>query len=205
MTQKVVNPNGFPAKPKRSIQLDALSQCVDFVTAKGLLATECSGVRGFVDKVRIVYGVLTFDPSCRPCDFLHEAGHLAVLPAKWRSRANDDLSVVFKEMCEYAEKTAMDPDGEEMRGMIQSGEYEATAWSFAAGVAIGLPPELIISDDSFFDEHGIQQGESVRAALAIGCFAGISGLHHGGFCQSPHGMRRKDDFVFPKMRRWTQR
>jgi len=86
-----------------------------------------------IDEARLMY----------PGDLLHEAGHLAVLPAKQRNRQGADTG----------------DDG--------GGEMAAIAWSYAAALHLGLDPAVV------FHEAGYRGGanamlENFRAGRWIG-------------------------------------
>src|SRR5471032_920746 len=53
---------------------------------------------GFLQNIRIVNGTLHVSPACDASDVLHEAGHLAIIPRRYRAQANDDLDVLTKFM-----------------------------------------------------------------------------------------------------------
>jgi hypothetical protein len=81
----------------------------------------------FLPGVSIQRGVLTIDREklLYPGDLLHEAGHLAVLPAADRAGMDGDVG----------------PDG----GM----EMAAIAWSYAAALHLGIPVEVVFHDDGY--------------------------------------------------------
>jgi hypothetical protein len=81
----------------------------------------------FLPGILIDHGALVVDEEklAHPGDLLHEAGHLAVLPAEQRQRVQKD-----------AGKKA----GEEMM---------AIAWSYAALVHLGLDPTVVFHADGY--------------------------------------------------------
>ena len=170
----------------------ALTLTVAFLRDIGLPTVSRSDATGFVAGVEIVAGTLHYDPvRVRTSDLLHEAGHLAVLPAEWRERANGDLDALVGPMCEEA--FARFPiDSPELRAVLQSGDCEATAWAYAAGVAIGLKSDNIIHPR---DYQGA--GKAVRLQLSCGAHLGVNGLRHGGMIASVRS--------YPTMLRWLQR
>lgn len=169
----------------------AVERTTAFLDAIGIPTLARAGAKGFLDAIDIVDGTLHYDPQgVRSSDLLHEAGHLAVIPSEWRGRANGDLDIVFKEMCEDA-FSRFEVDSPELRAVMQSGEAEATAWSYAAGVAIGLDPDDIIHPDDYDGE-----GETVRLQLSFSSHFGVHGLRHGGMIESVR--------TYPAMLRWLQ-
>jgi hypothetical protein len=81
----------------------------------------------FLPGVAIQRGVLTIDREklLYPGDLLHEAGHMAILPAAERAEVGGDVG----------------PDG----GM----EMAAIAWSYAAALHLGIPIEVLFHDDGY--------------------------------------------------------
>lgn len=150
---------------------------------------------GFLRGVRIVSGALQVSTTAALEDVLHEAGHLAVLPAPFRHLANDDLEGVCKHMSDFLDTDGCDIDSPLMRAMLQSGEAEATAWAWAAGMHLGLPAEIVISDTSYGGS-----GTNIRAGLALGRYLGVNGLWHSGMCAAPN----QPGPHFPHLLQWTQ-
>lgn len=77
---------------------------------------------------------------------------------------------------------------------MQCSDPEATAWAWAAGVHLGLPPEAVIMDHEYDGE-----GEGIRLALQLKCYLGINGLTHAGICSNP-----RVDGGYPVLRSWLQ-
>jgi hypothetical protein len=134
--------------------------------------------------VDIRNGVLIIDIEklVWPGDLLHEAGHIAVMPAALRGQMSGELS--------------------QGPSAPHAGEVEATAWAYAACTAIGLPPETL------FHEGGYQ-GQSAGLIFTYGCgvYPGAAGLAAAGLTRvapsvlaasvSPQG-------AYPKMMRWLR-
>lgn len=168
----------------------AARRVIDFLTAIGLDLRPVPGAEGFLKGITFEQGVLLYDPAlATSSDLLHEAGHLAVIPARFRHLAGRDLDETFAVMGEALDDLQI--DSPEMRAILQSGEAEATAWSYAAGKAIGLKDQSIIDDGDFSGE-----GEMVRGMLSYGAHFGVHGLVHGGMCAS-----KRD---YPRLTRWLQ-
>lgn len=154
---------------------------------------------GFIEHVDIVDGELRIDPRAPASGVLHEAGHLALLPAEFRRRANSDLSQVLNEMME--ETDFSDPDAPAARAAMQCSDPEATAWAWAAGVYLGLPAQRIIQDHEYDGEGGF-----IRLRLQVRQYLGINGLASAGWCAVRPGpwAERRQLPAFPELARWLQ-
>ena len=140
-------------------------------------------------------GVLCYTPNALAGDVLHEAGHLAVTPSflrKYLRPGDIDENHEFQKVSNACfEKFRSNPEGPEIRAIIQSGETEAIAWSYAAAVAAGINPMLPFL-------HGFDgAGDEVCLALEANSYLGINGLRAGGMIESVKS--------FPSMTRWMQR
>lgn len=130
--------------------------------------------------VTIASGSLLVDPDrlIWPGDLLHEAGHLAVAPAELRSSMNGEL-----------------PELE----ALHAGEVEATAWAFAATVAIGLDPSVL------FHEGGYGGKSSGLAfTYSIGGYPGAGGLREAGMTLSTADAAGTGISPYPHMIRWLR-
>lgn len=176
-----------------------LSQVVvDFLNSVGLPVTVVPGTNGFIPDVTIVNGELHVDPNCRPSGILHEAGHLAVIPQKYRTWFSGNLSIGWKRVLEDADILTLEPDHPTSRALMQAGDPEVTAWAWAVGKHLGMPDESIIRDDEY--QNG---GEVLRMQLNAHAYIGINGLSHGGFC-----VRRANQYTnrpeYPLLQFWLQ-
>lgn len=167
-----------------------LLTAIKFLKEIGLIVTLSPGANGFTEYIRIVSGALEVDPFCPPSALLHEAGHLAIIPNRFRGYMNDNLFDGFKKMFSELDDMGIDPDSHLSRACIQSSDTEATAWAWAAGIKLGIPPETIIADNEYAGS-----GQEIRSMLSINQYLGINGLSHAGMCC------RKD---YPKMKYWIQ-
>lgn len=169
---------------------DAVERTLRFLADIGLETKSVAGAAGFLDGVTFDRGILLYDPDrTTSSDLLHEAGHLAVIPGRFRPLAGDDLDETFAIMGAALDGLAI--DSPEMRAILQAGEAEATAWSYAAGRAIDLKGRHIIADEDFSGD-----GAEIRAMLSYGAHFGVHGLVHGGMCAS-----KRD---YPRLLRWLQ-
>ncbi|MBB4861571.1 hypothetical protein HNP46_000382 [Pseudomonas nitritireducens] len=176
-----------------------LIQVVDFLTSIGLEVRRVAEADGFIEDVRITEGRLEITDHCSPTNLLHEAGHLAVVPARFRHLMSDDIDFGTREMLDIIKAEGHGPDSFEWRSVAQASEMEAVCWQWAAGQAIGLPEELIILDE---DYEGI--GREVRAQLITKTHPGIKGLAHADFCK-PRADLPWPGKPYPELNYWLQR
>jgi hypothetical protein len=114
----------------------------------------------FLPGIAIRRGVLTADESklLYPGDLLHEAGHLAVMIPEERTRCDGDAG----------------PDA--------GAEMAAIAWSYAAALHLGLPPEIV------FHPNGYRSGAaSILENFSQGHYFGVPLLQCYGLTTDPSG------------------
>ncbi|SOC30957.1 hypothetical protein [Thalassospira xiamenensis] len=183
-----------------------LHKVVEFLAdTVGLNATFEAGVSGFCDGVVIRAGSLVVDPQvCAIGDLLHEAGHVAITPGRYRRLMSDDLREGLKLMLDDVEK--LGPDSEVFQPAMQCSDPEATAWAWAAGMHLGLKPEIIIEDDAYGSSGANVRSQLLSSELGrpygrVTGYLGIHGLAHAGMT-SLHN--RGGAAMFPEMKRWRQ-
>lgn len=180
-----------------------------FLAGIGIEAREGTAANGFIPGVRIEEGVLLVDlDECMPGDLLHEAGHIAVVPRMFREGLTGDLEdcPAVEEMMGYMEAhpEAFDsPEDPIARGILQAGENEATAWSYAAAVHLGYSGDILIERPDAFVTYtdgrisvDEDSGEITVLQLEMKAHLGIHGLRAAGMVSSVRS--------FPNMTRWTQ-
>lgn len=165
----------------------AFAKSATFLAGLGFRIRHDPHAEGFLTGVAIDKGALVV---ARPdddlaCELLHEAGHLAVLPSMFRNEASGDLHDVSQLMSDWIDGhlAAVHPDDPRIRAILQSGECEAVAWSYAA--ALG------------FDDEGL----ALHDQVASGYYFGVHGLAAGGMTDLP---RPYLTLPFPRMKRWLQ-
>lgn len=176
-----------------------LPLAMEFLQSIGLPARLVPGAQGFIDLIRIKQGTLEIDPACPVSNLLHEAGHLAVVPQRFRSLMDGNLDDSFAMMFEQLQSLDLPPDDPLTIACLQSSECEATAWAWAVGEHLGIPPKARILDDEYSGD-----GATVRLQL-MGCaYFGINGLAHAGFCvtRARPGVSLP---AYPKLAYWLQR
>lgn len=178
----------------------ALSLVTDFLTRIGMPWRWAEGASGFIPGVDIRDGELLVAPTARASGLLHEAGHLAILPGDFRPLAQRDVGGVAKLMLRSID-FSLDPDGPLQRAALQCSDPEATAWAWAAGVHLDLPPEVIIMDDEYGGD-----GRMLRMQLKSRAYAGINGIAHAGFCAVRAGAfaTMRGLKVYPELNFWLQ-
>ena len=135
----------------------------------------------FLPGIALRAGGLVVDPDkfIWPGDLLHEAGHLAVLPAAVRSEADGD-----------------DPN---QADVAHAGELEAMAWAYAAAVELGLPMEVLIHDGGY---NG--KARDLLKMYTFGVYPGLRGLSAIGMTAA-HGFTPDCGPVqYPRMLRWLR-
>ncbi len=96
------------------------------------------------------------------------------------------------------------PDSPLSRAIIQCSDPEATAWAWAAGIHLGLPPKIIIQHDEYDGA-----GRDIRQGLSINCYPGFTDLPTLDF--APRGVTlqqlliRHEMWQQPKLIRWPGR
>jgi len=153
-----------------------------FIARIGLpIAEEPLPADTFLPGIAVRDGGLVVDPDRLkwPGDLLHEAGHLAVLPAALRNAAHDDL-----------------PDSIDAG---HAGELEAMAWAYAAAVELGLPMEVLIHDGGY---NG--KARDLLQMYTFGVYPGLRGLCDVGMTASPGFTPECGPVHYPRMLHWLR-
>lgn len=154
----------------------------DFIAGIGLPIVEGALPDAtFLPGVELRAGGMVVDPArlLWPGDLLHEAGHLAVLPAHLRHIAEED------------QPNATDA--------AHAGELEAMAWAYAAVHALGIPVEVLIHDGGY-------RGKSrdLLQMYAFGVYPGLKGLCDIGLTAAPGFTPDCGDVRYPRMLGWLR-
>lgn len=176
-----------------------LAHVLAFLNSIGIDAEIGDGRGGFVAGVLIEEGRLIVCPDARPSNVLHEAGHLSIIPARFRPLASGKLAKAFEAMAQGVDWS--NPESEDAVAAMQCSDPEATAWAWAAGIHLGMPEELIIADDEYDGE-----GAGIRLGLRLNSYLGINGLSRAGWCVVRPGALEaiRGLPAYPKLCRWTQ-
>ncbi|HSL45927.1 MAG TPA: hypothetical protein VK897_21015 [Anaerolineales bacterium] len=130
----------------------------------------------FVPGIAIGGGTLLIDKSklLYPGDLLHEAGHLAVIPAEKRMRIQGDV------------------------GKKAAEEMMAIAWSYAAAVHLGLEPSVV------FHEGGYKGGAvSLIENFTNGRYIGVPMLQWIGLTVDERRAKELGIEPYPRMIKWV--
>lgn len=135
----------------------------------------------FLPGLVVERGEIIFDAGklAWPGDLLHEAGHIAVTPPAQRHLLPELLS-----------DHPIDAPG---------GEIEATAWAYAASVALGLDPALLFHEGGY---HGKSAG--LVMTYAMGVYPGCKGLVDAGLTLAGEAARQAGVAPYPHMLRWLR-
>ncbi|WP_240224555.1 hypothetical protein [Rheinheimera hassiensis] len=177
------------------------TKVIEFINSIGIETKEHKGAAGFIPGVLIEEGRLLYDLEIASiADLLHEAGHLAITPLEYRSYMSKGLMAGLKFMLDSIEREFIEPDSPLFRAIIQCSDTEATAWAYAAGVHLGLPPNKII-DSASYDGTG----DEILLSLQLDAYSGVNGLHHAGMCVRGRAFAAmRGTSPYPHMQRWTQ-
>lgn len=179
------------------MQCNHSERALSFLSDIGLPVAVERGARGFIEGVELRDGGLRVDPMASVSNVLHEAGHLAIVPSKFRHYLSGNIAHGLQQAFEEMEEHGLPGDDPLYRKMLQTGDTEATAWAWAAGKALNIPEELIIRDE---DYDGTD--ESLRLGLSLGAYLGIHGIANADFCTPRRSHRGLP--VYPQLAFWLQ-
>lgn len=177
---------------------------IDWLRARGLEVefADQEHPEAFVPGVWLDRGkIIINEARAHVGDVLHEAGHLACIPSCFRELVEPG-SLPTPKLHEAIEQYMdthpfmVDDMGREdpvIRGILQMGDCEATAWAYAAGEELGLPASILFDEREFGPEPYDGEGKEIWRALDARSYMGINGLQAAGFCSVR---------TFPKMARW---
>ena len=161
---------------------DVMETCLSFLQEIGI-PTRLARITGgsFLPGLLIDGGVIVIDEESLlyPGDILHEAGHIAVVPAAERPSLNSDQPIA-------------------QRVNRASEEMMAIAWSYAACIYLKLDPALV------FHEYGYQGGGAgLVENFSQGRYFGTPMLQWCGMTKEPgKGAAAADSY--PNMIKWLR-
>lgn len=168
--------------PVVRVPADSLARVVAFLRRAGIAGEEAVlDEPCFLPGVRIRRGTLAFDCErlCAAGDLLHEAGHIALTPARHRHELDGDVR----------------PDQHYPHG----GEAEAIAWSFAAAQRIALP-----LDELFHAAGYAGHAQALAFSYSMGVYPGAAGLAELGLAAVGESARQAGVPAYPHMLRWLR-
>lgn len=154
----------------------------DFIAGVGIDIAEAQLPEDtFLPGIALRGGGIVVDPErlVWPGDLLHEAGHLAVLPAALRRDAHEDQ-----------------PNAAEVE---HAGELEAMAWAWAAALELGLPADVLIHAGGYNGKSG-----DLLQMYAFGVYPGLKGLCESGMTAAPGFTPDPGPVRYPRMLRWLR-
>lgn len=154
-----------------------LDRIIQFLLSIGFQVREVEiSQRTFVPGIAIDQGTLLIEKSklLYPGDLLHEAGHLAVMPAERRMRVQGDA------------------------GKKAAEEMMAIAWSYAAAVHLGLEPSVV------FHEEGYKGGSgSLIDNFTNGRYIAVPMLQWIGLTADEQRAKEMGIKPYPHMIKWV--
>lgn len=176
-----------------------LAKTMEFLNRIGIPTAEVPECSGFLPNIQIRDGTIEMAPGVLVSDLLHEAGHLATIPGILRPLISGDIYKSLRAAISKIDPAVTIGDNAFCRAIINCGDAEATAWAWAAGSKIGLPPTQIICDADYGGT-----GSEIRRCLEANAYLGINGLAHAGFCSPRMQIRPHSPPVYPALAFWTQ-
>jgi hypothetical protein len=174
--------NKIEPTPARKVHLDEyLGICISFLNRIGIETRfEKLNEPCFLPGLSIRNGTIIIDKEALsyPGDILHEAGHIAVVPA--------------------AERPALTASAIEKREQREAEEMMAIAWSYAACVHLGLNPYIVFHDDGY--KGG---GSYIADNFASKNYFGLPMLQWKGMALDEANAAKQDLPAYPCMMKWV--
>ncbi|MNG07217.1 hypothetical protein D3C84_905070 [compost metagenome] len=105
----------------------------------------------------------------------------------------------LRQMLDRIAELGLPPDHPKVRAALQCSDPEATAWAWAAGLALDIPHELIVMDAEYDGT-----GADIRMSLSMRAYVGINGLQHAGFTAAREQYTWLGLPTYPLMAFWLQ-
>lgn len=165
-----------------SHEMALFEQCIVFLNKIGIeTAFRTIGNKSFLPGLLINKGMIIIDKDAleHPGDILHEAGHIAVVPAFERQGLSEKGIIKRKNR-----------EGEEVM---------AIAWSFAACIHLSIDPHFV------FHEQGYRGGRDyITASCRDKNYIGLSMLENIGMTVNEKKARRSNLQPYPHMLKWLR-
>jgi hypothetical protein len=158
-----------------------LEKCISFLKGIGIEAKfEKLNEPCFLPGLTIRNGTVIIDKDALsyPGDILHEAGHIAVVPA--------------------GERQTLSASAIEKREMREAEEMMAIAWSYAACMHLGLDPYIVFHDDGY--KGG---GSYIADNFANKNYFGLPMLQWKGMALDEANAARQNLPPYPYMMKWV--
>jgi len=166
----------------RPIQTAELDTCIAFLNKIGI-ETQFQAIHGdcFLPGLSIEKGRIIIDEAKLkyPGDILHEAGHIAVVPA--------------------IERSSLDAGGIEKRENREAEEMMAIAWSYAACIHLDIEPGFVFHDDGYKGA-----GKSIAANFAGKKYFGVPMLQWIGLTLDEMNAAKSNMEPYPFMIKWMR-
>ena len=145
------------------------------------LAAGQIGSETFLPGILVNQGKILIDEAKLkyPGDLLHEAGHIAVCPARWRSSLSGEVDLPNLNM-----------------DLI---EAQAIAWSYAACLHLNLDPKVVFHKDGY---RG--QSEGLLLSFRVGVYPGVSQLQAAGMAATNEMVRDLSALPYPHLLKWLR-
>ena len=161
---------------------DLVARIGAFLEGIGIpVATTELGDGTFLPGVTVRDGRLLVDAArlAHPGDLLHEAGHLAVVPAAARPLLGSDVAVEGLDLVVL--------------------EAAVLPWSYAAALEAGIDPAVVFHDDGY---HG--HAQALLRTYALGVVPGLNLLVDAGMAADAATAQRLGVAPYPAMLRWLR-
>jgi len=163
-------------------EMAAFEQCIEFLNHIGIETTfRKIGNKSFLPGLLINKGTIIIDKDAleHPGDILHEAGHIAVVPATDRLGLSEKMIIGRKNR-----------EGEEIM---------AIAWSYAACMHLLIDPNFV------FHEQGYRGGkEYITNSCSDKSYIGLSMLEKIGLTANEKNAQRLRIPSYPHMIKWMR-
>ena len=161
----------------------ALQKCIAFINDIGIKTVlRQVGSDSFLPGLSIDKGCIIIDEDALkyPGDILHEAGHIAVVPAN--------------------ERSTLDATSIAGRPNREAEEMMAIAWSYAACVHLGIDAGFVFHDQGY--KGG---GSSLADNFKNGHYFGVPMLQWVGMAIERKNAAMPDEPVYPVLLQWLRR